>query len=176
MDEIPKKLLADLREPMPTLPGMPERIDYEYQRNGVTDLFMFFEPLAGKRFVEIDEQRRRLEWAHVMRILSDELYPEAEVIVVVLDNLNIHTPAAFYLAFEPEEARRLVERFEFHFTPIKFFMKKICYLGTTQERCTQKGRASFLRGNGETRRVFQQRHLGFNGTLVWKIFMWQVRS
>ena len=117
MDEIPKQLLADLREPLPTQPGLPERFDYEYQRNGVADLFMLFEPLVGKRHVEFADQRRRLEWAEVMRMLSDELYPEADKIVVVLDNLNTHTPAAFYLAYEPEEARRLVERFEFHFTP-----------------------------------------------------------
>lgn len=117
MDEIPKQLLADLRVPLPMQPGQPVRFDYEYQRNGVADLFMLFEPLVGRRHVEITDQRRRLEWAEVMRMLSDELYPEAEKIVVVLDNLNTHTPAAFYLAYEPEEARRLVERFEFHFTP-----------------------------------------------------------
>jgi hypothetical protein len=117
MDEIPKQLLADLREPQPLQPGLPERFDYEYQRNGVADLFMLFEPLVGKRHVEIADQRRRLEWAEVMRKVSDELYPEADQIVVVLDNLNTHTPAAFYLAYEPKEARRLVERFEFHFTP-----------------------------------------------------------
>lgn len=117
MDEMPKQLLIEAQEPLPTQPGLPERVDYEYKRNGVADLFMLFEPLAGKRYVKITDQRRRLEWAQVMRTLSDELYPEAEKIVVVLDNLNTHTPAAFYLAFEPEEARRLVERFEFHFTP-----------------------------------------------------------
>lgn len=117
MDEMPKQLLAEVQEPLPTQPGLPERVDYEYKRNGVADLFMLFEPLVGKRYVEITDQRRRLEWAQVMRKLSDQLYPEAEKIVVVLDNLNTHTPAAFYLAFEPEEARRLVQRFEFHFTP-----------------------------------------------------------
>ena len=117
MDEMPKQLLVEVQEPLPTQPGLPERVDYEYKRNGVADLFMLFEPLAGKRYVEITDQRRRLEWAQVMRTLSDELYPQAKKIVVVLDNLNTHTPAAFYLAFEPEEARRLVERFEFHFTP-----------------------------------------------------------
>jgi len=78
---------------------------------------MIFEPLAGKRHIEITDQRRRVEWAEVMRMVSDELYPEAEKIVMVLDNLNTHVPAAFDLAFEPQEARRLVERFEFHDTP-----------------------------------------------------------
>ncbi len=117
MDEMPKQLLMDTREPLPMQPGDPERFDYEYKRGGVADLFMLFEPLAGKRHIEITDQRRRVEWAEVMRIVSDELYPEAEKIVVVLDNLNTHVLAAFYLAFEPQEARRLVERFELHYTP-----------------------------------------------------------
>jgi hypothetical protein len=117
MDEMPKQLLAQTREPLPPEPGQPLREDYEYQRNGVADLFMLFEPLQGKRFVQVTAKRRRLEWATVMQHLADELYPEAEKIIVVLDNLNTHTPAAFYQTFAPAEARRLVERFEFHFTP-----------------------------------------------------------
>ena len=117
MDEMPKQLLADKREPLPVQAGTPVRQDYEYKRNGVADLFMVFEPLAGKRFVEITEKRRKVEWATVMKQVFDVLYPQAEKIIVVLDNLNTHTPSAFYETFEPEEARRLVERFEFHFTP-----------------------------------------------------------
>jgi transposase len=117
IDEMPKQLLMDNREPLPMRPGDPERFDYEYKRGGVADLFMLLEPLAGKRHIETTDQRRRVEWAEVMRIVSDELYPDAEKIVVVLDNLNTHVGAAFYLAFEPQEARRLVERFEMHYTP-----------------------------------------------------------
>jgi len=117
IDEMPKQLLMDVEEPLPMFPGNPKRIDYSYKRGGVADLFMLFEPLAGKRHIEITDQRRRVEWAEVMRIVSDELYPEAEKIVVVQDNLNTHVLAAFYLAFEPNEARRLVERFEMHYTP-----------------------------------------------------------
>jgi transposase len=117
IDEMPKQLLMDVREPLPMRPGDPERFDYEYKRGGVADLFMLFEPLAGKRHIEITDRRRRVEWAEVMRIVSDELYPDAEKIVVVLDNLNTHVGAAFYLAFEPAEARRLLERFELHYTP-----------------------------------------------------------
>jgi hypothetical protein len=117
MDEMPKQLLMDIQEPLPILPGQPERSDYEYKRGGVADLFMLFEPLAGKRHIEVRDLRRRLEWADVMQIVSDVLYPEAEKIVVVLDNLNTHVLAAFYLAYEPQEARRLVERFELHYTP-----------------------------------------------------------
>ena len=117
MDEMPKQLLADKREPIASQAGTPARQDYEYQRNGVADLFMLFEPLQGKRFVEVTEKRRKVEWATVMKQLSDVQYPQAEKIIVVLDNLNTHSPSAFYETFEPEEARRLVERFEFHFTP-----------------------------------------------------------
>jgi hypothetical protein len=117
MDEMPKQLLTDTRETLPVQPGKAERFDYEYKRGGVADVFMLFEPLAGKRHIEITDQRRRIEWAEVMRIVADELYPEAEKIVVVLDNLNTHVLAAFYLTFVPCEARRLIERFEFHYTP-----------------------------------------------------------
>jgi transposase len=117
MDEVPKQLLSDVRDPISTQPGQLERFDYEYQRQGVANLFMFFEPLRGQRQVKVTDTRTRLDWAEAMRVLSDEIHPEAEKIIVVLDNLNTHTPAAFYLAFEPAEARRLVERFEFHFTP-----------------------------------------------------------
>jgi transposase len=117
LDEMPKQLLTDTRETLPVQPGKAERYDYEYKRGGVADLFMLFEPLAGKRHIEITDQRRRIEWSEVMRLVTDELCPDAEKIVVVLDNLNTHVLAAFYLAFEPCEARRLIERFELHYTP-----------------------------------------------------------
>lgn len=117
MDETSKQLLADTRDPIPAQPGLPEKFDYEYKREGVANIFMFFEPLMGKRKVKVTERRTRKDWAVAMRELSDIYYPEAEVIVIVLDNLNTHSPASFYEAFEPEEARRLTDRFEFHYTP-----------------------------------------------------------
>jgi hypothetical protein len=117
MDEATKQLLADVQEPLPARPGHPERYDYEYEREGVANLFMFFEPLAGKRHVKVTDHRTKKDWAEAMWELSDVYYPDAEVIVVILDNLNTHTSASFYEAFEPEEARRLVNRFEFHHTP-----------------------------------------------------------
>jgi hypothetical protein len=117
MDETSKQLLADSREPLPIQPGQPQRVDYEYKREGVADVFMFFEPLAGKRFVKVTEQRTRKDWAHAMQELADEIYPQAEKIVIVMDNLNTHSPASFYATFAPEEARRLTNRFEFHYTP-----------------------------------------------------------
>jgi transposase len=117
MDEVPKQLLSNILDPIPAQPGQPERIDYEYQRKGTANLFMFFEPFLGQRYIQVTDTRTRSDWAEAMRVLSDEINPEAEKIIVVLDNLNTHTPAAFYLAFDPDEARRLVQRFEFHFTP-----------------------------------------------------------
>jgi hypothetical protein len=117
MDETSKQLLADVREPLPMQPGQPQRIDYEYKREGVADLFMFFEPLAGKRFVKATDQRTRKDWARAMKELADEKYPQAEKIVIVMDNLNTHSPVSFYETFEPDEARRLSDRFEFHHTP-----------------------------------------------------------
>jgi transposase len=117
MDEVPKQLICDVREPLPAQMEQPLRVDYEYQRNGVANLFMFFAPFQGQRQVKVTDSRTRLDWAEAMRELSDEIHPDAEKIIVILDNLNTHTPAAFYLAFDPEEARRLVNRFEFHFTP-----------------------------------------------------------
>ena len=117
MDETSKQLLADLQEPIPAQPGQPQRVDYEYKREGVADLFMFFETLAGKRYVKVTDQRTRKDWALAMQELSDDIYPQADKIVIALDNLNTHTPAAFYETFEPDEARRLTNRFEFHYTP-----------------------------------------------------------
>jgi hypothetical protein len=117
MDETNKQLLAEVREPIPAQPGQAQRVDYEYQREGVADLFMFFEPLVGKRFVQVTDQRTRIDWAHAMKYLVDEVYPDAEKIVIVMDNLNTHSPVSFYQTFEPEEALRLSNRFEFHYTP-----------------------------------------------------------
>jgi len=117
MDETSKQLLADTREPIPAKSGFSEKVDHEYKREGVSNLFMFSEPLMGKRQVKVTEQRTRKDWAIAMRELSDVHYPEADKIVIVMDNLNTHSPASFYEAFEPEEALRLVNRFEFHFTP-----------------------------------------------------------
>ena len=117
MDEITRQMLSETREPLPAQPGSVERFDSEYKREGVADVFLFFEPLTGQRHLDVTEHRTRKDWAEEMRKLSDEWYADAERILVVCDNLNIHTPASFYEAFAPGEARRLVERFEFHFTP-----------------------------------------------------------
>jgi hypothetical protein len=117
MDETSTQLLTDARPPLPVTPGRPARIDYEYVRHGVRNLFLAVEPLRGWRQVTVTAQRTKRDWAQFMRELADTTYPMAERIVVVLDNLNTHGPASFYDAFPPVEARRLTQRFEFHYTP-----------------------------------------------------------
>jgi transposase len=115
-DELPYQLLAEVREPLPLKPGRAERQDYEYKRQGHCSLFMMFEPHQGFRRVSVRERRTSRDFALEMRNLV-RLYPDAEVIRVVLDNLNTHTPAALYQTFSPEEANRLMHKLEFHYTP-----------------------------------------------------------
>jgi len=115
VDETNKQLIGENR--IPCEPGQPEKVDSVYVRNGVADVFMISQPLAGKRETVVTETRTALDFAHVLRYISDVLYPHAEKIVLVTDNLNTHSPASFYKAFPPEEARRLTERLEWHFTP-----------------------------------------------------------
>ena len=116
-DETSKQLIQETRLPLLTQPGQVERYDYEYQRNGVRNLFMFFEPLVSWRHVQVTEHRRSQDFAQAMKWLVDEAYPEAKQIRVVLDNLNTHKVAALYGAFPPAEARRLAKQLEFHYTP-----------------------------------------------------------
>ncbi len=116
-DERPVQLLSDVREPLPCALGKPRRQDYEYKREGTCNLFCFFAPHEGWRHVEVTERRTAVDFAQEMKWLVDCRYPEAEKIRVVLDNLNIHSPASLYQAFPPEEARRLTRRLEFHPTP-----------------------------------------------------------
>ncbi len=117
MDESSKQQSKEVRNPIKAEPGKPERYDTEYERNGVSNLFMFFEPLAGWRNVAVTDKRTAVDWAHQIRELVDVHYPEAERITLVMDNLNTHTGASLYKAFKPEEARRILERLEIHYTP-----------------------------------------------------------
>ena len=116
-DETSKQLVAEMRSPIPAKAGRRERFDYEYKRNGTRNLFLFCQPLAGWRHVAVTERRTMVDFAHQMKWLVDEAYPEAEKIRVVLDNLNTHRPASLYETFEPKEARRIRKRLEFHHTP-----------------------------------------------------------
>ena len=117
LDEAGKQLIGEVAEPVPAAPGRPARIDYEYVRNGTANLFMISEPHAGWRHVEVTERRTAVDFAEVVRALVEEVYPEAEKVVLVLDNLNTHKLASLYEAFPPEQARRIAERLEIHHTP-----------------------------------------------------------
>ena len=117
LDETNKQLVAETRTPLPTEPSQPTRVDYEYERQGTANLFMTFEPLTGRRQVTVTDQRTAVDFAKVVREILDVRYPNAERVVLVLDNLNTHTPAALYEAFEPAVAQRLIERLEIHHTP-----------------------------------------------------------
>lgn len=117
MDETSKQQVKETRIPLPSQPGKLQKCDYEYERNGVSNLFMMFAPLEGERHVKVTDQRTKVDWAYCMRDLVDVHYPQAEKITVVLDNLNTHKPASLYEAFAPEEARRIINKLEFHYTP-----------------------------------------------------------
>lgn len=117
MDESPKQLIEEGRPAMAMIPGQEARVDYEYIRHGVVNIFMANEPLKGKRFVEVTEFKTKKDWAFFMKGIADNHYPKAKKITLVMDNFKTHTPSAFYETFEPKEAKRLWDRFEFIFTP-----------------------------------------------------------
>lgn len=117
LDETSKQLVSETRTPLPAEPGQPERVDYEYERQGTANLFMAVEPLTGQRHVTVTDRRTAVEFAQVVKALLEVHYPHAEKVVLVLDNLNTHKPAALYQTFEPAVAWRLLERLEIHHTP-----------------------------------------------------------
>ena len=117
LDESSKQLIAETRVPIAAKPGQPGRHDYEYRRNGTANLFMMFAPLEGWRHVKVTDRHTAVDYAQVLKELSDTHFPGSAKIVLVQDNLNTHKPASLYEAFPPAEARRLVERFEWHYTP-----------------------------------------------------------
>ncbi len=117
MDEQPVQLLKETRSPIPAAPGKPQQYDYEYERAGTANIFMFVEPLGSWRHAEVTERRTAVDWAHQIRELVDVHYPETEGIRLVMDNLNTHTVASLYEAFPAEEARRLAQKLEIHYTP-----------------------------------------------------------
>lgn len=117
LDEKSKQLISEVREPLDASSGRGARHDYEYKREGIANLFIVSEPLAGWRHLQVTERRTKLDWAQCIKELVDLHYPEAEKIVLVMDNLNTHTPAALYEAFTPAEARRIASKLEIHYTP-----------------------------------------------------------
>jgi len=116
-DEMPYQMLAATRQSLPMQPGQPKRYDYEYERKGTCNLFLFFNPFSGWRHVKATPQRTKRDFALMMQKLVDVLWPNVEIIRVILDNLNTHTYAALYETFEPQEARRIARKLEFHYTP-----------------------------------------------------------
>jgi len=116
-DETSKQQVKETRLPLPVKAGHPARYDSEYERNGVSNLFMMFAPLEGWRHVKVTDRRTCIDWAHCIKELVDLHFPAAKKVVLVLDNLNTHFPASLYKAFPPEEARRILDRLEFHYTP-----------------------------------------------------------
>jgi hypothetical protein len=116
-DEATKQLIGESRAPVPAAPGRVERFDFEYVRLGTANLFMVLEPLLGWRAVQVTDRRTATDFAELLRWLAEDVYPEAERIVLVVDNLNTHTPAALYQAFAPERARAIAAKFEWHYTP-----------------------------------------------------------
>ena len=117
LDETSKQLIKETRVPIPARPGRPARTDYEYERNGTANIFMLFAPLEGWRHVDVTDRHAAVDYAHILRDVSDRWFPHAAKIALVQDNLSTHKPASLYEAFPPAEARRLVERFEWHYTP-----------------------------------------------------------
>ena len=117
VDETSKQHIKEVRPPLGVVKGSPSRYDAEYERNGVSNLFMIFAPLLGFRHVEVTDQRTSIDFAHICRDLVDVHFPEAEKILLVCDNLNIHTPVSLYKAFDPHEAMRIAEKIQFHYTP-----------------------------------------------------------
>ena len=117
LDETSKQLVSETRTPIPMKPGQPKRADYEYERGGTANLFMLFAPLEGFRHIEVTDRRTAIDYAHILKDLSDIHFPRARKIALVQDNLNTHAKASLYEAFPPAEARRLAERFEWHYTP-----------------------------------------------------------
>jgi hypothetical protein len=117
LDETSKQLFGEVATPVPATPGQVAHYDYEYVRNGVANIFMISEPLAGQREVQVTDRRTKKDYALCLRKIADKMFPDAEIIVLVQDNLNTHSPASLYEAFEPAEAWRLMNRFEVHYTP-----------------------------------------------------------
>ena len=140
LDEATKQLVREITPPMAAGPGRPRREDYEYERNGVGTMFMMCAPLEGWREVSVRQRKTARDYAECLRDLSDIHFPDAERIVLVQDNLNTHTPASLYEAFEPSEARRLCERFEFHYTPKHASWLNIaeCELSALNRQCLDR--------------------------------------
>lgn len=161
MDEQPTQLIKETRELVPAKPGQAERVDYEYERNGTATNFLFTEPLAGWRKVNVRETKTKKDWAEEVRELLEVDYPRAKKVVLVCDNLNTHTPGALYEAFPPAKARQLVERLEIHYTPKHGSWLNIaeCELSVLTRQCLDRRTPDIASLRTETRTWYRKRNL-----------------
>ena len=169
LDERSKTLHTTPRGSLPSVPGVAERQDYEYERHGTCNLFLAVEPLAGKRQVTVTERRTALDFAEQLQLLSDEGYPHAEKIVLVTDNLNTHSPAALYMRFTPAEARRLASRFEWHYTPEhgSWLNMAECELSVLSRQCLRRRLGSIAEVSREVA-AWQRRRDQAKTTIRWQ--------
>jgi transposase len=168
LDERSKTLRETPRGSLPARPGQGTRQDYEYRRHGTCNVFLSVEPLTGKRQVSVTQRRTLLDFADQLRLLSDDLYADADKIVLVVDNLNTHTPAALYERFAPSQARRLASRFEWHFTPEhgSWLNMAECELSVLSRQCLNRRLATIEDVTRETA-AWQARRSQLNATIRW---------
>lgn len=169
LDELSTQLLADVRPPQPAAPGRPARQDAEYERHGVANVFMCYEPLEGWRHTTVTERRTRQDWACIIKELVDVHYPDAERIVLVQDNLNTHTLGSLYEAFTPEEARRLANKLELHFTPKhgSWLNMAEIELSSLRRQCLNR-RIPDVPMLGREIGAWEARRNAFGGTVDWR--------
>jgi transposase len=176
MDETSKQLLRDTREPLAMKPGRVERRDYEYERGGAVNLFLFCEPLGGRRWVDVTERRTKVDWAEQIKELVDVRHPEAERIVLVMDNLNTHTPASLYEAFDPTEAKRLCEKLEIHYTPKhgSWLNMAEIELSVLSRQCLERRVPDYETLEAEVR-AWQERRNTAGGSIDWRFTTHEAR-
>ena len=169
MDESPKQLIGETRVPIPMSKGHDRKCDYEYERLGVCNIFLANEPLAGFRTVKITDRKCKVDWAEFIKEIADEHYPEADVITLVMDNLGTHTPGAFYERFEPAEAKRLLDRFEFVFTPKhgSWLNMAEIELNVLNNQCLGRRIGSIDKVRGEVK-AWEKARNGFNKKINWQ--------
>jgi hypothetical protein len=169
MDETSKQLLREPRASVPAAPGRPRRVDYAYERGGVANLFLFCEPLAGRRWVDVTDRRTRTDWAQQIKDLVDRRYPEAERILLVMDNLNTHSPASLYEAFAPAEAKRLADKLEIHHTPKhgSWLHRAEIELSVLSRQCLNRRVPDFATLQAEVA-AWQQRRDGQGSRIDWR--------
>lgn len=169
MDESPKQLIEEARPTVPGKPGQLERVDYEYIRKGVVNIFMANEPLAGKRITKVTETKKKQDWAYFLKEIADIHYEKAKKITLVMDNLNTHKAASFYETFKPEEAKRLLDRFEFVFTPKhgSWLNMAEIELRVLNGQCLKKHIASIEEINAEVN-AWQENRNKENATINWQ--------